>query len=73
MPMGTLAQREKHAHSAAARAAHLMMVAGVQDVRLLDGGLNAWLSAGQPAVGGEAHRYPLATSFGGAFQPTRTG
>jgi 3-mercaptopyruvate sulfurtransferase SseA len=67
MPMGTLAQREKHARSAAARAAHLMMVAEVQDVRLLDGGLNAWLTAGQPAVGGEAHRYPLATSFGGAF------
>jgi thiosulfate/3-mercaptopyruvate sulfurtransferase len=31
---------------AAARVAHLMLVAGVQDVRLLDGGLLAWCAAG---------------------------
>ena len=53
--------------AAAARAAHLMMVAGVQDVRLLDGGLNAWVSAGQSVVSGEPHRYPPATHFGGPF------
>lgn len=53
--------------AAAARAAHLMMVAGVLDVRLLDGGLDAWLNAGQAVVSGEPHRDPPATSFGGAF------
>jgi thiosulfate/3-mercaptopyruvate sulfurtransferase len=31
---------------AAARVAHLMLVVGVQDVRLLDGGLTAWRAAG---------------------------
>ena len=31
---------------AAARVAHLMLVAGVQDVRLLDGGTTAWCAAG---------------------------
>jgi molybdopterin synthase sulfurtransferase len=38
--------------AAAARAAHLMMVAGIQDVRLLDGGFDAWLRAGGRTVGG---------------------
>ncbi|UUZ74889.1 hypothetical protein LP414_22325 [Polaromonas sp. P1(28)-13] len=35
--------------TAAARAAHLMLYAGVKDVRLLDGGFTAWLRAG-PAL-----------------------
>jgi len=33
---------------AAMRAALLLMYAGVRDVRVLNGGLNAWISAGQP-------------------------
>jgi thiosulfate/3-mercaptopyruvate sulfurtransferase len=33
---------------AATRAAAILMYAGVEDVRLLDGGLDAWLSAGYP-------------------------
>lgn len=33
---------------AAARAAAILLYAGVKDVRLLDGGLNAWLAAGYP-------------------------
>lgn len=35
---------------AAARAAHLMLYAGVRDVRLLDGGFGAWLGAGLPCA-----------------------
>lgn len=33
---------------AAARLAHLLLYAGVRDVRLLDGGLPAWIAAGLP-------------------------
>lgn len=33
---------------AVARVAHCLLTAGVQDVRLLDGGLAAWTAAGQP-------------------------
>lgn len=50
--------------SAAARAAHLLMVAGVSDVRLLDGATAAWRAAGLPL----AHDAPPApvpvASFG---------
>lgn len=48
---------------AAARAAVLMMYAGVEDVRLLDGGFQAWLAAGYEVEVGE--RLPVAAqSFG---------
>lgn len=53
--------------TAAARAAHLMLYAGVQDVRLLDGGFQAWMRAGLPCAAGAPRRYPAATSFGATF------
>jgi thiosulfate/3-mercaptopyruvate sulfurtransferase len=52
---------------AAARAAHLMLYAGVEDVRLLDGGFDAWRRAQLPLVQGPPHRYPAAGAFGAAF------
>lgn len=53
--------------TAAARAAHLMLYAGVKDVRLLDGGFHAWLRAGLPCAAGAPQRYAAATSFGATF------
>ena len=53
--------------AAAARAAHLMMVAGVRDVRLLDGGWQAWRNAGQSVANGAPYRYPPAAHFGAAW------
>jgi thiosulfate/3-mercaptopyruvate sulfurtransferase len=44
---------------AAARVAQLMLVAGVQDVRLLDGGLTAWCAAGNKIHCG-SHVIPAA-------------
>jgi thiosulfate/3-mercaptopyruvate sulfurtransferase len=49
---------------AAARAAHLLLYAGVADVRLLDGGLQAWRAQGLPLETGAGATYPAATSFG---------
>jgi molybdopterin synthase sulfurtransferase len=53
--------------SAAARAAHLMLYAGVADVRLLDGGLCGWLDAGLPLECGWPASYPCADEFGSPF------
>jgi 3-mercaptopyruvate sulfurtransferase SseA len=52
---------------AAARAAHLMLYAGVEDVRLLDGGFDAWGRAGLPLAQGRPHQYMPAGDFGAAF------
>lgn len=52
---------------AAARAAHLMLYAGVADVRLLDGGMDGWLRAGHGLQQGAAPVLPCATGFGAAF------
>ncbi|WP_229459462.1 sulfurtransferase [Massilia cavernae] len=52
---------------AAARAAHLLLYAGVADVRLLDGGFDAWKAAGHAMEEGPARRYRAAAGFGAAF------
>ena len=52
---------------AAARVAHLMLYAGVRDVRLLDGGLGAWSAAGLPLVPGPAARQAPLAHFGTPF------
>lgn len=57
---------------AAARAAHLLLYAGVADVRLLDGGFAAWTRAGRPLEQGAPRRWPAAAAFGAAF-PARPG
>lgn len=49
---------------AAARAAHLMLYAGVADVRLLDGGFAQWCAAGLPCTGGAARRFTPVREFG---------
>ena len=49
---------------AAARAAHLMLYAGVADVRLLDGGFTAWLALGLPCAAGAGPVHPAANDFG---------
>jgi 3-mercaptopyruvate sulfurtransferase SseA len=51
---------------AAARIAHLLLYAGVADVRLLDGGFAAWLHAGLPLADGGPRRWPAARDFGPA-------
>jgi 3-mercaptopyruvate sulfurtransferase SseA len=52
---------------AAARAAHLMLYAGVSDVRLLDGGFAAWQGAGLPCESGPARVPVPAMDFGLPF------
>ncbi|MGL5948790.1 MAG: rhodanese-like domain-containing protein [Aeromonas sp.] len=52
---------------AAARAAHLMLYAGVKDVRLLDGGLAAWFVEHLPTRTGLPHAYAAATQFGSSL------
>jgi 3-mercaptopyruvate sulfurtransferase SseA len=51
----------------AARAAHLMLYAGVSDVRLLDGGLAAWTGAGLALERRPPLQYPAASDFGARF------
>jgi 3-mercaptopyruvate sulfurtransferase SseA len=51
----------------AARAAHLMLYAGLEDVRLLDGGFAAWQAAAGPVLHGTPSRHPAARDFGAAF------
>ena len=55
---------------AAARAAHLMLYAGVRDVRLLDGGMAAWQAAGGALQAGHAPEHVPASTWGAPF-PTR--
>ena len=52
---------------AAARAAHLMLYAGVKDVRLLDGGYAAWTRLHLPVEQGLPPPLPAAQAFGIAF------
>lgn len=52
---------------AAARAAHLMLYAGVKDVRLLDGGFDAWKNASCEVAAGAPLAHAPATEFGVAF------
>lgn len=54
---------------AAARAAHLMLYAGVTDVRILDGGFAAWEGAGFPVARGLPLHYPDVSNFGAYFPP----
>jgi thiosulfate/3-mercaptopyruvate sulfurtransferase len=54
---------------AAARLAHLLLYAGVEDVRLLDGGFAAWEAGGHPCARGPVHLTPdhAVAEFGVAF------
>lgn len=52
---------------AAARVAHLLLYAGVVDVRLLDGGFAAWQRAGLPLESGPPRHGPAADDFGAPF------
>ncbi len=52
---------------AAARVAHLLLYAGVRDVRLLDGGFRAWQAAGLPLQRGAPRTALPVASFGRAF------
>lgn len=52
---------------AAARVAHLLLYAGVADVRLLDGGFDAWRRAGLALERGVPPRPPAVADFGAAL------
>jgi len=52
---------------AAARAAHLMLYAGVTDVRLLDGGFARWQAEGRGVASGDVPLPTPAAAFGAPF------
>jgi thiosulfate/3-mercaptopyruvate sulfurtransferase len=52
---------------AAARLAHLLLYAGVSDVRLLDGGFALWQAGGHPCEAGPGRTHVAAREFGAAF------
>jgi thiosulfate/3-mercaptopyruvate sulfurtransferase len=55
----------------AARVAHLLLYAGVGDVRLLDGGYAAWEAAGGAVEAGRLAAFAPARSFGARFPAHR--
>ena len=56
---------------AAARLAHLLLYAGVSDVRLLDGGFALWQAGGHPCEAGAGRTRVAARDFGVAFPAHR--
>ncbi|WP_235922758.1 sulfurtransferase [Rugamonas aquatica] len=52
---------------AAARLAHLLLYAGVADVRLLDGGYTRWQACGHPSMAGPAAAPVAVIDFGISF------